>query len=245
VLTVGIDLAAQDKDTAACQIEWSQGAASVSVPDVGLSDDALVDRVTSGDRVGIDAPFGWPDEFVAAVLGYANTGRFPLTERKRLRYRETDRYVEQHARLPLSVSSDRIAVTAMRCASLLTRLAEEGMEVDRSGGGKLVEVYPAAALARWDIDPRGYKTGDKARAARGRVLDRLEDFADGWLKLSPPVREACVESDDALDAFVAALVAHAAELGMTEPAPRGLEAQAQREGWIHLPRTASLSVLGR
>jgi predicted nuclease with RNAse H fold len=63
VITVGIDLAAQDKDTAACQIEWSGGEASVSVPELGLSDDALVDRVTSGDRVGIDAPFGWPDEF--------------------------------------------------------------------------------------------------------------------------------------------------------------------------------------
>jgi Protein of unknown function (DUF429) len=95
----------------------------------------------------------------------------------------------------------------MRCASLLTRLAEEGLEVDRSGGGKLVEVYPAAALARWDIDSRGYKTGDKAKAARERILDRLEDFAKGWLKLSEPVRGACVESDDALDAIVSALVA--------------------------------------
>jgi Protein of unknown function (DUF429) len=64
VITVGIDLAAQDKDTAACRIEWSGGGASVSVPDVGLADDALVDRVISGDRVGIDAPFGCPDEFV-------------------------------------------------------------------------------------------------------------------------------------------------------------------------------------
>jgi hypothetical protein len=63
VITVGIDLAAQDKDTAACQIEWSGGEASVSVPELGLSDDALVDRVTSRDRVGIDASFGWPDEF--------------------------------------------------------------------------------------------------------------------------------------------------------------------------------------
>jgi hypothetical protein len=48
VITVGIDLAAQDKATAACRIEWSGGEASVSVPELGLSDDALVDRVTSG-----------------------------------------------------------------------------------------------------------------------------------------------------------------------------------------------------
>lgn len=66
-----------------------------------------------GDAVGADdVPFGWPDEFVAAVFAYADTGRFPTTERKRLRYRETDRYVEQRARLQLSVSADRIAVTA-------------------------------------------------------------------------------------------------------------------------------------
>jgi hypothetical protein len=81
--------------------------------------------------------------------------------------------------------------------------------------------------------------------ARARILDRLEDFANGWLKVSPPVREACVEGDDALDALVAALVARAAALRMTESAPRELKGQAQREGWIHLPQTASLSELGR
>jgi predicted RNase H-like nuclease len=119
------------------------------------------------------------------------------------------------------------------------------MEVDRSGARKLVEVYPAAALARWEIDPRGYKTGDKARDARERILDRLEDFANGWLKLAPPVRGACVESDDALDAFVSALVARAAARRITEPAPNGLTSQAQREGWIHLPRANSLGELAR
>ena len=46
---------------------------------------------------------------------------------------------------PLSVSSDRIAICAMRCAELLVELAGDG-QLERTGGGLVAEVYPAAAL---------------------------------------------------------------------------------------------------
>jgi hypothetical protein len=47
---------------------------------------------------------------------------------------------------------------------------------------------------------------------------------------------------DALDAFVASVVARAAALGSTQPPPRDLEEVTAREGWIHVP-TCSLRAL--
>jgi hypothetical protein len=57
--------------------------------------------------------------------------------------RLTDLAVREVMRLtPLSVSADRIGQVAMRCACLLAQLAQQGYAVDRSGGGKVAEVYP-------------------------------------------------------------------------------------------------------
>ena len=44
--------------------------------------------------------------------------------------------MESGARRPLSVSTDLIAIVAMRCAYLLDRLAARGEPVDRAGSGK-------------------------------------------------------------------------------------------------------------
>src|SRR5207253_2236918 len=82
-----------------------------------------------------------------------------------LRFRATDFAVhERTGRWPLSVSSDLIAVPALRAARLF------GAH-DRSGAGVLVEVYPAAALRIWGFSTRGYKgpRGGAARCPRGRV----------------------------------------------------------------------------
>jgi hypothetical protein len=64
---------------------------------------------------------------------------------------------------PLSVSADRIAHAAFRCAGLLARLAALGEPVDRAGSGVVVEVYPAAALRRLGLTHRGYKSRDHFR----------------------------------------------------------------------------------
>ena len=64
--------------------------------------------------------------------------------------RRTDTVVHDKLRLmPLSVSADRIAHVALRCAVLLAKLDAAGRPVDRSGGGTVVEVYPAASLLGW------------------------------------------------------------------------------------------------
>ncbi len=51
----------------------------------------------------------------------------------------------------LSVAADRIAMPAMRAGRIFTRLADQGETVDRKGTGKIVEVYPRAALKVWGV----------------------------------------------------------------------------------------------
>jgi Protein of unknown function (DUF429) len=97
--------------------------------------------------------FGWPAEFVAAV-GAWNFTSWSTELRERLCFRETDRVVhETVGRWPLSVSADRIALSAMRTFALLVRYGVS----DRSGDKKFCEVYPAGSLSQWGLTSRGYK----------------------------------------------------------------------------------------
>src|SRR6185312_12819365 len=72
VRTLGIDLAAQPANTSACAIDWGPGTPVVSDLSSGLDDTALLDAIDGADKVGIDAPFGWPDDFVRAVSAHQN-----------------------------------------------------------------------------------------------------------------------------------------------------------------------------
>jgi hypothetical protein len=74
--TLGIDLSAQPKATAACLLGWGDSSCRVARFAVGLDNDALLDLIetTSPTKVAIDAPFGWPVPFVEAVSGYAASG---------------------------------------------------------------------------------------------------------------------------------------------------------------------------
>ncbi len=87
----------------------------------------------------------------------------------------------------------------------------------------MLEVYPAAALLLWGLPRERYKADP---GAREELLAALEAEAP-WLEWEPGAREACVESDDALDAVLCALIARAAALGLTEPPPAA-EARAAR-----------------
>lgn len=253
--TTGIDLAAQDAKTAVCSINWRARTAWVSPPvrgADGLTEDALVEAVGRGNWVGIDSPFGWPAGFVSAVSGYSEREPWPDVDADTLRYRLTDRLVRDELKVwPLSVSSDRIGVTAWRCARLLT-LARRGKKAaDRTGRDRIVEVYPGAALTRWSLERRGYKaSGNRERklgqrSKREALLNELEQRAD-WLRWEGDARDRCVESDDCLDAFLCALIARAAAVGMTAWPKQKKEWKAARaEGWIHVPRADSLPELVR
>lgn len=248
--TLGIDLAAQPSNTSACAIDWETGPPVVADLRAGLDDEALLTAIAEAEKVGIDAPFGWPDEFVDAVVahregaGWPGSGRDQDVYRFHLSFRATDRrLIEQGARRPLSVSTDLIGVVAMRCANLLDRLAADGEPVDRSGAGKVVEVYPTPALSSWGISATGYKS--RVGAARlPELLARLEQDLGG-LELSAAQRQAAESDHNCFDALVASLVARAAALGLTQPPEtEGERDRAAREGWIHVPTNPLPHLLG-
>lgn len=235
--TAGVDLAADERRTALAVIVWESGGARVERLTVGVDDDEIADAATAVTRIGIDCALGWPDAFVDFVSAHADADRPPVVDggadwRRSLAYRATDVWIREHTgRWPLSVSTDRLGVTALRCAGLTGRLAARGLEVDRSGvTGAVAEVYPGATLRAWGLDTRAYRVGGEARRA---LLSRLSASASG-LDVGAHA-ELMVASPDAFDAVIAALGARAAAIGRFTPPPPETAAQARREGWIVLP----------
>ncbi len=240
MLTAGIDLAAESAGTALAVIEWADGRARLIDLRLGVDDAAIVAVASAGDiaKLGIDCAFGWPDEFVAFVSGHADlTVSDPSVEggmawRRTLAYRETDRFARDvTGRWPLSVSTDRLGLTAMRCAGLLRRLAEAGVDTDRAGAGDIAEVYPGASLRLWGFDTTGYRRDPNRR----RELLTVLRVRAPWFDLAEAHAELMVASGDAFDAVIAALVTRAAARGLYIPPPADVAERATREGWIALP----------
>lgn len=244
---LGIDLAAGAKKTYACALEDEDGALRAELF-AGCADEQLLALAEGKQKVAIDAPFGWPRAFVDALDAHRRFEAWPAPDdgppeafRAALSFRVTDRVV-MHTRRPLSVSTDKLGVTAMRCAHLLHRWAAAGESIDRAGGGRFVEVYPAAALVRWGLAGSGYKGVDKTalQTLTATVLDAVPT-----LELSDADRQLCASVDDAFDALIAALVARAALIGLTNLPPPMVREQAAEEGWIHLPLRGSLPLVAR
>lgn len=237
--TAGVDLAADPAGTAVACLAWSAAGATLQRLEVPADDDVIIDVAGAAAKIGVDCPLGWPDDFVAFVSAHRDgvvpipAGVEPKQWRRRLAWRHTDEVTRQLTGLvPLSVSADRIGHTAMRCAALQTRLAAEGVSIDRSGAGAVVEVYPAASLKVWGLPWRGYKT-TKNQAVLDTVVDRLLQAAP-WLDLGE--HEAlCRRSDHALDAVVAALSARAAVRDQVCRPNDGELPAARTEGWIAIP----------
>ncbi|MBK8476684.1 MAG: DUF429 domain-containing protein [Opitutaceae bacterium] len=229
MLTLGIDLASMPKDTAACLIHWERGLPVAEAPRLGCTDADLDALIRTADVIGIDAPFGWPEVFRAAVAHWtATTWTDNANLRTHLRLRLTDRRVhEQLALTPLSVSTDRIALPAMRAMALLRR---HGV-TDCSGDGRFFEVYPAGSLKAWGLPNRGYKgTGPAERRRRTATLRQLR-AAHPTLALPP----AYAASDHGLDALIAALTVRCCATGLTTRPTAAEHPTAAREGWIQVP----------
>src|SRR5262245_43594686 len=138
--TLGVDLAASPANTGVCVIDWATATIEPGprwkAGALDASDDWIVDAVGSCAKAGLDVPLGWPVGFVAAMAAHQDREAWPgSVDQTDLRLRTTDRMPElDDLKLhPLSVSSDRIGVPAMRAARLQHRLRERGVEVDRSG----------------------------------------------------------------------------------------------------------------
>jgi len=250
--TVGVDLSAETKDTWVATIEWTAGGARLVDLQGNVRDEQIVDAAQAAAKVGIDCPFGWPDLFVDFVTQHRNgdvgaQGGIPKDWRRNLANRVTDlavRTAVQPRKLnPLSVSADRIAHTAFRCAALLARLKVAGVEVDRSGvAGTVVEIYPAASLLMWNLPHGGYKGGTNAAVLAGLVCQLLSPQHAPWLDLGP-WSAMCRENDDAFDAVVAALSARAAARGLAITPNANQLREAKTEGWIAVPVEGSLAML--
>lgn len=242
MITVGIDLAADEKKTGVATIRWGPGKATITNVVVGADNESLIEDIDGADKTGIDCPLGWPQKFIDFIVAHQaghveiEPGVLAADWRRVLSYRATDLWVKQQVKgvQGLSVSSDRIGVTTMRCAALMSSLAGLGRAVDRTGVGEVVEVYPAASLVRWGFSHRGYK-GAKGAVGRSALVDQLL-ATQRWLNFGEFEAE-CRRTDDALDAVVAAMTARAAAMGQVEPIPEDRREAADREGWIALPNS--------
>lgn len=237
MLTAGVDLAAEPKGTALAIVKWSKASIELIDLQLGVHDETIVAVAKEVEKIGIDCALGWPIEFIEFVNQHAQLNELrPVFDggmdwRRRITYRESDRRVREiTGRWPLSVATDRLGLTAMRAAGLLAKIQQQGIEVDRSGAGKVVEIYPGASLRLWGFDTREYRVSEKKRA---QLVADLK-VALPTLKLGS-FEKLMVASCDAFDAVIAAMAARSAAIGKaTKPEPEFVD-QAKIEGWIALP----------
>lgn len=248
--TLGVDLAAAARKTAVAVIEWGQASARLAHLELDVADQEIVELFGTTDMTGIDCPVGWPQALIPFLAGHLNFDAGPVLAhdgiegRRMLAYRDTDRFVTARTGLiPLSVSADRLAHPAMRCAVIQAKIAGLHGAQPRDGSGQLAEVYPAASLKLWGLNARGYKGRGSSEAERLSVLiANLREQAP-WLDLAGH-EDRLAGSDDLFDAVVASLTARAIAVGRTVP-PDDAHAEAARsEGWIHLPEGGSAGLAG-
>lgn len=205
--------------------------------ELGTTNRQIVASTKECVKIGVDCAFGWPDAFVDFVSRHARgeplsrgQAELDIAWRRTLAYRETDRAVlALTGKQPLSVSTDKLGLVAMRCAVLLDDLVSAGRAANRDGSGEVVEVNPGAALAAWGMTSPGYKT-DR------RLLVALVEAVAAKVPINLGSFESLVmASDDAFDAVLAALVTVASEFGRCLPVPAMHTATAQREGWVAIP----------
>lgn len=94
--TLGIDLSAQPKGTAACRIAWDASGGRVEDLIVGADDDSLTHLRSGVAITAVDCPFGWPVAFVSAVAGWRSGSPWPGDSSNDLRHRFTDRWIRSN-----------------------------------------------------------------------------------------------------------------------------------------------------
>lgn len=248
MLISGVDLAAEPKGTAVATIDWQSDHAELVDLELGVDDKQIMDACASSVKVGIDCALGWPVDFIDFLNSHSNLvglDSAPAFDggsdlRRNLAHRETDRHVrEVTGRWPLSVSTDRLGMTAIRCAGLLSKWQASGTPIDRTGAGKIVEIYPGASLRLWGFDTAGYRSSETIRV---KLLADIKTQAP-WLSLGahePLMLASC----DAFDSVIAAFAARSAQLGRFNGPKESQLERAKIEGWVALPQGPLSALLG-
>ena len=227
---VGVDLASQPKKSSLCVITWDEQPRVVELARPA-DDDLIVAQAATADATGLDCPLGWPSKFIETVRRH-HDGRsvadVDATPRD-LRLRTTDQWIRANhvPRDPLSVSTDRLGIVALRGIKILERIAGPG--ADRSGALAIYETYPGGSLAKWGLRSTGYKDA-AGTDARREIVDALAVHVD-----LAGTADQLVANDDDLDAVITAVVAGLALMGLTTSAPPEHRDVARVEGWIHVP----------
>ena len=68
--TLGVDLAAATKKTAAAVIEWLPGSARLVHLSLDVDDQEIVELFGATDMTGVDCPVGWPDALIPFLTGH-------------------------------------------------------------------------------------------------------------------------------------------------------------------------------
>lgn len=183
--------------------------------------------------IALDAPLGWP-ESLSNTLPNHYAGMSITAEANQLFRRRTD--ADIYTRLgkqPLDVGANFIARTARAALGLLDelrRLTGESiplawdMSVPRTTSA--IEVYPAATIRSSSLPIVDYK---KSSQSDGR--ERIVDALPNWFDISD-VRDAIIESSDALDAVLCILAAVEFCHGRAVPPAADDDTLAKKEGWI-------------
>ena len=133
MLTLGVDLASQPKRTATCLICWDRKPAVVTSFSVCATDCDLLDLFGRADKIGIDAPFGWPARFVRAIHGNSTSTDWPTVDICQLRFRTTDQVVRKKLkRWPLSVAIQTMLSTRSWRLLSLELLRTNSLQTSRS-----------------------------------------------------------------------------------------------------------------
>jgi predicted nuclease with RNAse H fold len=234
--TLGVDLSTNPRLTALCLIDWSDiRPATVRALQVGATDEEIHRFAASAAQIGIDAPFGWPRPWAAAVAVHRPGSAFSAEgSSAELTLRYTDKWIAANVGIrPLSVAANLIGATAIRCARIVAALGRSVDTGEPGRSGSVSEVYPAAALKRWGQSWSLYK-GKRYREARVALIAALEE-AGLPVQLKVSDREQLAASDDALDALLASLIARATATGLTDDCPPDAVEVAREEGWIRVP----------
>ena len=197
MLTAGVDLAADPKRSALVEVEWLDGRGRVVNVACPLDDEEILEAAQRADFMGIDCPFGWPMAFVDFVSQHARrelkpSGTSNAFWRRQFRYRRTDEFTaDRMGKLPLSGSTDKLGVVALRMAELEARMLAAQISVERDGSGSVCEVYPGSVKNFWFQLPK---------PPASTVINQLE-----WLTID--VGRKLLESNaDVFDAFICALI---------------------------------------